>query len=70
MAAMPTFSDPRGPRRTITAAQFVQGGLPEHIGTGDAWVLTLDCGHTSYGVPHSWYQVGTHHHCLTCRNAQ
>lgn len=58
-------TDPRGPRRTIVTATMDK--LPERIGYGDAWVLTLDCGHTSYGVPHAMFTVGTDHHCLTCR---
>lgn len=58
--------DPRGPRRTITAVEY--GSLPDRIGVGDAWLLTLDCGHISYGAPHFSYTVGKPSHCLECRS--
>jgi hypothetical protein len=58
-------TDPRGPERTILA--IARGELPEHIGYGDAWLLTLDCGHISYGSNHMWFKVGSTHHCLQCK---
>lgn len=51
--------DPRGPQRTIVAAES----------TPQRWNLTLDCGHVQHGTSHFDFRVGNRFHCMACISA-